>query len=132
MTRHKLKLIQLPDIFVVCRLDKDAPVPAWATSAEWFSITRTTDELSIVCRQSIVPDGVRCERGWQCLRVAGTMEFSMVGVVASLVTPLAEAGISVFVVSTFDTDYLFVKEDVLASALEVLRSAGHHVTSSSR
>ena len=101
----------------VCKLDKDAPVPAWASSGTFFSITRTADELSVVCQQSLVPDGVRCERDWRCLLVAGTMEFSMIGVVASLVTPLAEAGISVFVISTFDTDYMLVKEVDLERAL---------------
>ncbi len=127
MTKHKLRLVNLPGLFAVCRLDQDAPVPAWASSGEFFSITRTADELSVVCPQSLVPDGVRCERGWRCLRVAGTMDFSMIGVVASVVTPLADAGISVFVVSTFDTDYLLVKEDDLARATVVLRAAGHDV-----
>lgn len=124
---HRLTLVSLPDLFAVCRLAKDAPVPAWASSALFFSITRTADELSVVCPQNVVPDGVRCERDWRCLRVAGTMEFSLIGVVASLVTPLAEAGISVFVVSTFDTDYLLVKADDLARATAALRAAGHAV-----
>jgi hypothetical protein len=124
---HQLALTLLPDTFAVCRLDHDALVPAWASSGTFFSITRTADELSVVCSQSLVPDGVRCERGWRCLRVAGTMDFSMIGVVASLVTPLAEAGISVFVISTFDTDYLLVKENDLQRAKATLRSAGHTV-----
>jgi uncharacterized protein len=125
VTMHKLRLLVLPDLYAVCRLDRDAPVPAWATTGQFFSITQTADELSVVCPQSLVPDKVRCERGWRGLRVAGTMDFSMVGVVASLVTPLAKAGIRVFVVSTFDTDYLLVKENDLARATAVLRAAGH-------
>src|SRR4051794_25933626 len=95
--------------------------PAGVSSGTCFSITRTTDELSVVCPQSLVPDGVQCERSWRCVRVAGTMAFSMIGVVASLVTPLAEAGISAFVTSTFDTDYMFVKESDLERALAALR-----------
>jgi uncharacterized protein len=122
---YQLALTLLPDTLAVCRLDKDADVPTWAMSGKFFSTTRTADELSLVCPQSVVPDGVRCERGWRYLRVAGTMDFSMIGVVASLVTPLAEAGISVFVVSTFDTDYLLVKEDGLERAMAALRGAGH-------
>src|SRR5690348_9325055 len=118
MTMHKLELILLPDLYAVCRLDKDASIPA--SSGGFLSITRTADELSVVCPQDLVPDGVRCERGWRGLRVAGTMNFTMIGVVASLVTPLAEAFVSVFVVSTFDTDYLLVKEHDLASALAAL------------
>lgn len=122
---HRLALTLLADTFAVCRLSKSSPVPAWASSGQFFSITRTADELSVVCPQSVVPDGVRCERGWRCLRVAGPMDFSMIGVVASLVTPLAEAGISVFVVSTFDTDYLLVKEVDLERAMAALGLAGH-------
>lgn len=125
MTNHQLALVVLPDLHAVCRLDKDAPVPAWASSGEFFSITRIAEELSVVCPQSVVPHVVRCERGWRCLRVAGTMEFSMVGVVASLVTPFAEAGISVFVISTLDTDYLLVKDNDLERAMNALRAAGH-------
>ena len=124
---HQLALTILPESFVVCRLDKDAPIPVCAQSGDFFSITRTADELSVVCPQNLVPDGVRCERGWRCLRVAGTMDFTMIGVVASLVAPLAKAGISVFVVSTFDTDYLLVKECDQERALAALRAAGHQV-----
>jgi len=122
---HLLTLTLLPDLYAVSRLDSHAPVPAWASSGDFVSITRTADELSVGCPQSLVPDGIRCERGWRCLRVVGTMDFSMIGVVASLVTPLAESGISVFVISTFDTDYLLVKTDDLERAMAVLRGAGH-------
>lgn len=125
MTDRQLTLVVLTDLYAVCRLEKDVPVPAWTSSGEFFSVTRTADELSIVCPENLVPDGVRCERGWQCLRVAGTIDFSLVGVVAALVTPLAEAGISVFVISTFDTDYLLVKKTDLARATAALRAAGH-------
>lgn len=124
---HQLTLTPLPELYAVCRLDQDAPFPTWASSSQFISITRTADELSVVCPQSLVPDGVRCERGWRCLRVAGTMDFSMIGVLASLVAPLAEAGISVFVVSTFDTDYLLVKADDLTMATAALRATGHAV-----
>jgi hypothetical protein len=127
MTMHKLKLVLLPGLYAVCRLHKDASVPAWASPGEFLSITRTAEELSVVCSQNLVPDDVRCERGWRCLRVAGTMDFSMIGVVASLVTPLAEAGIGIFVVSTFDTDYLLVKEGEIERAMAALRAAGQKV-----
>ncbi len=127
MSNHKLHLVPLPDLLAVCRLDCNSPIPPWTISAPFFSITRTADELSVVCPQDLIPDGVRCERGWRCLRVAGTMDFSMIGVVASLVEPLAHAGISVFVISTFETDYLLVKESNFEAALSALRSAGHEV-----
>jgi hypothetical protein len=94
----------------------------------FLSVTRTADELSVVCAQDAVPGGVRCERGWRCLRVAGTLEFSLVGVLASLLGPLADAAVGVFVVSTFDTDYLLVKERDFGRAVEALRRHGHPVS----
>jgi hypothetical protein len=124
---HHLTLIILPDTFAVCRLDADAAVPAWATAGDLSSITRTADELSIVCRQDAVPEGITCERRWRCLRVAGTMPFAVVGVLASLTTPLTEAGISVFAISTFDTDYMLMMADALGRAIDILRMRGHTI-----
>jgi hypothetical protein len=88
-------------------------------------MTRTADELSVVCWADAVPEGVRCEKGWRCLRVAGTLDFSLVGVLASMLAPLAAAGVSVFVLSTFDTDYVLVKEAHLTKAADALRLAGY-------
>jgi hypothetical protein len=127
MTTRPLTLSLLDDTFAVCRLDADASLASWATTATWFSITRTSDELSIVCPQGAVPDGVRCEREWRCLRVSGVLDFSLVGILASLTVALAAAGISVFAVSTFDTDYLLVKEKDLAAALDALRRDGNMI-----
>jgi hypothetical protein len=127
MTIHSLKLTVLPNIFAVCRLDAGAVVPTWATSGEFFSITRTAEELSVVCLQSLVPDGVRCERDWRCVQVDGPIPFSAVGVLASLVEPLAEAGVSVFAMSTFDTDYLLVKAVDLERSIDAWRKVGHIV-----
>jgi hypothetical protein len=123
--RHRLRLSVLPDLYAISRLEGDAAVPSWASSDGFWSITRTADELSVVCREHLVPDGIRCQRDWRCLRVAGAMDFSMVGVVSSLVTPLAEAGLSVFVVSTFDTDHLLVKDSDVDAVTTALSGAGH-------
>jgi hypothetical protein len=120
-------LTLLPGTFAVCRLEAGAAVPTWAAAGMFFSITRTADEQSIACDQAVVPDGVRCEREWRCLKLAGPIPFTAVGVLASLVKPLADAGISVFAISTFDTDYLLVKEMDLAKAAAALRQAGHTV-----
>jgi hypothetical protein len=108
-------------------LSSHVAIPPWATEGDFFSITHTADELSVVCRQDSVPAGICCEREWRCLRVAGAMPFSIVGVVAGLTAALAAAGISVFVVSTFDTDYLLAKEQDWAAALEVLRRQGYAI-----
>ncbi len=122
-----LTLLLLDGTFAICRLVADAPIPPWAAASHFFSITRTSEELSVVCRQDAVPDGVVCERGWRCFRLVGTMAFSVVGVLASLTAPLAEASISVFAVSTFDTDYLLVKDEDLTAAVQALRGQGHNV-----
>ena len=116
------------DTFVICRLDPDAPIPDWA-QGEFVSTTRTPDELSIVCGQEGVRDDVQVEREWRCLRIVGNLDFSLVGVIATLTNVLADAGISVFVMSTFDTDYLLVKEGNLDDAVEALEKAGHSVRS---
>jgi hypothetical protein len=121
-------LILLPDPYAVCRLPPDAETPSWAGGA-FVSITRTAQELSVVCRADAVPAGVRHEGGWRGLRVAGTLDFALVGVLASLLGPLAAAGVSVFVVSTFDTDYVLVRGQQLPEALAALSAAGHVMSS---
>lgn len=122
-----VNLILLPDTFAVCRLAADSPIPAWTPTQAFVSITRTADELSIVCAESRVPADVQAERGWRMLRVNGTLDFALIGILAALTVPLADAGISVFAVSTFDTDYLLVKHDKLAQTVQTLISAGHQV-----
>jgi hypothetical protein len=121
------QLTVLPDTYAICRLDANAIVPSWATAGSFFSITRTAEELSIVCLQCLVPDDIRCEREWRCLQLAGPIPFTTVGVLASLVQPLAEAGISVFAVSTFDTDYLLVKATDLALTIQAMGHKGYSV-----
>jgi uncharacterized protein len=120
----RLALVLLEDRLAVARLEPDASVPAWV-AGRFTSITRTAQELSIVCDESSVPDDIRAERGWRVLAVRGPIPFETTGVAAALVAPLASAKISVFLISTFDTDYLLVKEEIFEEALAVLRSAGH-------
>jgi len=122
--RQSLRLRLLEGTFAVCRLAPEEPLPEWARG-ELVSIARTREELSVVCAESAVPDGVRREGDWRCLGVVGPLPFSAVGVLASLVSPLSEAGISIFVLSTFDTDYLMVKYEHLTRALLTLRDSGH-------
>jgi hypothetical protein len=122
-----LRLTLLPDVLAVCRLPADASVPAWAWTGEPASVTRTRDELSVVCRADAVPDGVRCEPGWRCLKVAGPLDFALTGIMAALTAPLAAAGIALFAVSTYDTDYLMVKAETLDRAVDALHGAGHRV-----
>jgi hypothetical protein len=130
MTVDRFDLLMLTGRFAVCRLDRHSPIPAWALESDFFSITRTVDELSIVCCEASVPEGVVVEKGWKALRVVGSMDFSIVGVLASLVIPIAGAGVSLFAVSTFDTDYVLIKEHDLERAIEALTASGHAVHSS--
>jgi hypothetical protein len=122
-----LDLVVLPGTFAVARLGPAASVPAWATQGLITSITRTPDELSIVCADEAVPPGVRAERGWRALRVAGTIDFALTGILASILSPLGSAKVSIFAVSTFDTDCVLVHAYALAPAIAALRAAGHRV-----
>ncbi len=123
-----LSLSILASTFAVARLEPDAPLPEWASAGELCSITRTADELSIVCEASSVPADVRAERDWRGLVVAGPLDFSEVGILAALTGALATAGISLFALSTYDTDYLLVRAAHLDAAVDALRQAGHRVS----
>ena len=125
MNRSNLTLTLLPDNYSICRLEPEADIPPWALGGDFFSITRTKDELSLVCSQKIVPHGVQCEKDWRCIMVEGPLDFSVTGILASLTTSLAEVGISIFAISTFDTDYLLVKAENLKRAVVKLKKAGH-------
>ena len=122
-----MKLYVLDELYAVARCDPDGGVPGWASAGPFWSVTRSDSELSVVCRQEDVPTAVSAERGWCALEVAGPLDFSLTGVVSALVEPLAEAEIPIFVLSTFETDYLLVRELDLPRAVEVLASAGHEV-----
>ena len=112
----------------MCRLPESAPLAEWMTApGALSSVTRTDAELSVVCDEGAVPDGVRAERGWRALRVRGALAFDAVGVLAGLTAPLAAAGVSIISLSTFDTDVLLVQADRLADAAGALRSAGCQV-----
>ncbi len=129
VNRH-LELSLLPERFAISRLAADSPMPAWATQGPFFSVTRTGDELSIVTELSRVPVGVPSQPGWRVLKVHGPFVLSEIGVLSALVTPLAEAKISLFAVSTFDTDYLLVASETLTAAMAALKRAGHTINRS--
>jgi len=125
----RLPLELLPDTLAICRLDAGAPVPSWAAQPSSFlTVSRTADELSITTLQSTVPAEVLCERDYRALRVRGPLPLDLVGILAAIADPLAAAGMSIFAISTYDTDYVLVKARELERALEVLRRAGHQIT----
>ncbi len=127
MEEGKRKLVLLSDTYAVCQLDGNAPVPDWGTRGTLSSITRTSGELSVVCLDAEVPAGVKKVSGWRILMVKGPLDLSLTGVLASLVGPLAREGISVFALSTYDTDYLLVKEEQLEKTIQTLGVGGHEV-----
>jgi hypothetical protein len=111
----------------VCQLDPNEDIPPWLQDDKISAMVRTPDEFSVVCDESNVPDYVKAEKGWRILKVQGPLEFSQVGVLAALIVPLAQAGVSIFAISTYNTDYILVKEKFLAPAIDSLRNAGHIV-----
>ena len=121
-----MKLALLPLSLAICRLAPDTEIPTWALqNRSLLSITHTDDELSIVCPTSVVPQGVRTETNWRAIRVQGPLDFSLTGILVSLAAPLASANIPLFAISTFDTDYILVKEQQIAHARSVLEQSGH-------
>ncbi|HSB35962.1 MAG TPA: ACT domain-containing protein [Thermoanaerobaculia bacterium] len=122
---HTLTL--LPGRFAICRLHPEAALPAWAEGGVFCSMTRTNDELSVVCEEAAVPEGITANRGWRMLKLLGPVPFEETGILAALASPLASAELSIFAISTYETDYVLVKEDAVEAALRALRGAGHKV-----
>jgi hypothetical protein len=129
---HQLTIVVYSEGYAVCRLDPHGTVPEWAGGANFLSITRTRNELSIVCEEKKVPELVHAERNQRLMQIEGTMPFTLSGVLASVAAPLASAGISTFAVSTYDTDYLLVSEEDLQEATQVLEAAGHAIRQNSQ
>ena len=123
----RLTLAVLPGLYAVCKLHPDKYIPHWALLGDFVSLTRTNEELSVVCLQGNVPPEEGAERGWQCIKVEGMFDFSLAGIHASLAIPLAEANISILGIATYSTDYILIKEEYLEDALDVLARAGHAI-----
>ena len=121
MPDKKIAIMPLPLKLAICRLNNTEDIPSWALACtDFFSITKTLDELSIICSQDAVPANVKREIGWRAFKVVGPLDFSLTGVLSSLISPLAQNKISIFALSTFDTDYVLIKEENFARALEIL------------
>ncbi|MBA2457484.1 MAG: ACT domain-containing protein [Gemmatimonadales bacterium] len=128
-SRPRLPLVVQPETVAVCRLPAGAALPAWTAAASSFlTVSRTPEELSITADQHVIPDGVRCERDYRPIRVRGTLPTNLVGILVAIAEPLAAASISIFAISTYDTDYVLVKARDLDRAIAALEGAGHQVT----
>ena len=122
-----MDLFERPERLVVARLPHNAPWPEPPADDSLFSATRVDDELSVVCGEAATPDGARVEPGWRALTLVGPLDLSLIGVLAPLVGQLADAGLSVFVLSTFDTDHILVRTADFDQAVSALRSSGHSI-----
>lgn len=127
MTDPDRSLLLFQDALAICRLDRNAPVPEWATQGYFFSLSRTPDELSLVVPETSVPAGIDCEGGWRCLKVESPFDFDLSGMITSIAAPVAESEIDVFVVATQDSDYLLVKERDLERTISTLSERGFRV-----
>ena len=139
-----MELLLRPELLSVCRLAPDAPWPQPPDDGSLFSATSSgptsagdrvsgspgasRTERSLVCRQDLAPSGSRVESGWRALTLAGPLDFDLVGVMADLTAPLARSGVSVFVISTFDTDHVLVRDEDVDRAVDALAAAGHTVS----
>jgi uncharacterized protein len=121
-------ICELPGAYAVCRLEPRAPLPAWADGEGFVSISRTTDELSVVCLASRAPADIRKDGPWTAFKFVGPFDFAETGIATAVLNPLAAAGIGVFLVSTFDTDYLLVKRSDRDRAISALRLAEHRLS----
>jgi hypothetical protein len=117
----------LKDRYSVARLDASDNIPDWAVKGEFYSVTRTSDELSVVCCEDNIPIEIECEKEWRILKVEGPLDFSLIGILSSISGILAKQKISVFVVSTFDTDYILVKEKDLTKSMHSLQNEGYNI-----
>ena len=123
-----MNLQVLPYTLSVCRFEPDDPFEIDLSAVPFYALMKTEEELSVVLPEAQVPDGCLAEPGWRALKVAGLLDFSLTGILASLAGPLAEAEISLFALSTYNTDYILVKSDCLPAAMKTLREAGHHIS----
>jgi hypothetical protein len=127
MTSPRLTLVLLPPRYAVAQLPADAPLPAWWPDSGMRHASWTDDEVSLVCEEDCVPHEVRCQRGWRMFKLQGPFDFALTGILKAVLDPLAAAGVGIFALSTYDTDYVLVQAHQLEQAVSALRSAGHRV-----
>jgi|SRR5271170_586572 len=127
MRRHQLKFRQIPGSYAIVHQAPAAPIPAWATKGDFTSITRTTDELSIVCTAKNIPKEIDPDPFWICLKLEGPFAFSQTGILLSFIEPLSNSGVPIFAISTYDTDYVLVQEKFADEALVALEKTGHEL-----
>jgi uncharacterized protein len=124
----KLRLKVFPNKYAICRFNPHAAIPGWLARTEFFSVTRTAEELSVVALQEIaVEEDTACSRDWRIMKIEGPLDLTIVGLIAGVAGVFKDAGVPIFTMSTYDTDYIMVKEQDLASGIRALQAAGHEV-----
>lgn len=129
MTNKILTMKLIDESYGVCRLERDEVIPQWSQVGDFFSITRTSEELSIVCAEANIPGEVKCERDWRVLKIEGPLDFSLIGILAPISTILAQQNISIFAISTYDTDYILVKNKDIDKAVKTLIAENYEIVS---
>lgn len=119
-----MKMTLLPGLFAICRLNPEEPIPSWALSSPLFFLSRTNEELSIICMQNYIPEGVVKNNNWRCLKIEGPLNFTAVGILNSIIQPLTQKRISLLAFSTYETDYFLVREEQLKETLQTLSQEG--------
>jgi len=129
MAQKILTMKLLKERFGVCRLNNNELIPEWAKNSSFYSITKTLDELSIVCSQESIPGNIKCEKDWRILKIEGPLVFSLIGILSSISTILAQKQISIFAISTYDTDYILVKDKDIDNAVNALSNENYEIVS---
>jgi hypothetical protein len=122
--KNQLILDLLEENFAICQLGPHDPIPQWNRNSFFSSVTRTPEELSVICLEKDVPVKVKSDKNWRCLKINGILDFTLTGIISAITQPLADAGIGTFVLSTFNTDYFFVKNHNLSQTISTLKSVG--------
>jgi hypothetical protein len=117
----------LPDNYSIFRFSSESEIPDWIYSSDFYSITKTKDEISVVAFQTDEAAGLQCNRDWRVLKIAGPLDFSLIGIVANISTALSDKKIPVFIISTYDTDYILVKQNDLFAGIKALEEIGHKI-----
>jgi hypothetical protein len=123
----QLAFIVLPGEYAMCRLNADDAIPSWIFSSAFYNVSKTADELSVVCESAMVPAGTQLNSGWRLLKIAAVLDLSLTGITATFSTALAKAGVNLCVIATYDTDYILVKAEKLAGAVAALQQTGFMV-----
>ena len=122
-----LRLVVLPERLAVCRLGAKDPIPEWAVGESFLSISRTREELCIICEDAFVPEGTRASRGWRGFKIEGPLDLDLVGILVSVAVPLAQSNVGILPIATYETDYVLVRDRQLVDAIKALRFAGFDV-----